>query len=138
MAWDHKRGTFVCDRCRTFIGMSTRQDKFLGKKGEGKKAGDPYVSVSWVAFFEPEKENRSYNKSTIYCWDCEKDFIKVIEKFNKRTSIKRKVGGDSPRVFTRTSLLLDVRLRKKSKRIARKYFPSACSYGQKGNQVDER
>jgi hypothetical protein len=78
MAWDQKRGGHYCDRCDASIWMDNRQDRFRTPQGE--KAGDPYVSVSRVAFFEKDKPLYSGFQ---YCFDCEPVVMNVLAALNK-------------------------------------------------------
>ena len=84
MSWDPKRLGFYCSRCDAQINMVFRQERFLGKYGEGKKNSDPYVSVSYCAFFEEDKKKYAYQGAYHYCWDCEKDLSKLIQEFNSK------------------------------------------------------
>lgn len=79
MAWDKVRMGHYCDRCDASIWMDVRQEKFRGKNGEGSKAGDPYLSVSRVAFFDPEKPLYS---GFMYCFDCEPVVMAVLKALN--------------------------------------------------------
>ncbi|TXH09060.1 MAG: hypothetical protein E6R04_09275 [Spirochaetes bacterium] len=92
MSWDPKRLGFYCSRCDAQINMVFRQERFLGKYGEGKKNSDPYVSVSYCAFFEEDKKKYAYQGAYHYCWDCEKDLSKLIQEFNTKF-VKVSGGG---------------------------------------------
>jgi hypothetical protein len=72
--------------------MVFRQERFLGKHGEGKKNSDPYVSVSYCAFFEEDKKKYAYQGAYHYCWDCEKDLSKLIQEFNTKVRESRSGG----------------------------------------------
>jgi len=79
MSWNKEKGGFYCDRCGdTAIWMDVRQERFKGPPGP--KAGDPYLSVSWVAFADPNKPNFG---GFHYCFDCEPTVIAVIKALNK-------------------------------------------------------
>ena len=80
MSWDKGKMGYYCDRCGASIWMDVRQEKYLGPKGEGSKAGDPYLSVSRHAFFEPEKPIYSGYQ---YCFDCEPMVMQVLAALNK-------------------------------------------------------
>ena len=84
MSWDPQRLGFYCSRCDAQINMVFRQERFLGKYGEGRKNSDPYVSVSYCAFFEEDKKKYAYQGAYHYCWDCEKDLSKLIQEFNSK------------------------------------------------------
>ena len=78
MSWDKVKMGHYCDRCGASIWMDVRQPKF--KTPPSYKAGDPYLSVSWNAFAEPNKPNFSGYQ---YCFDCEPVVMKVLEALNK-------------------------------------------------------
>jgi len=82
MSWNKEKGGFYCDRCGdTAIWMDVRQERFLKlNPTPGLKGGDPYLSVSWNAFAEPNKPNFSGYQ---YCFDCEPVVMKVLEALNK-------------------------------------------------------
>lgn len=81
MAWDQKRGGHYCDRCDASIWMDARQERFINNDPRtGSKAGDPYVSVSRVAFFEADKPLYS---GFMYCFDCEPIVMQTLQALNK-------------------------------------------------------
>lgn len=80
MGWDTERKGHYCDRCDAAIWLDIRQERFRGKKGEGSKAGDPYISVNHNAFFE---EGKGFGSSFMYCFDCEPVVIAVLAALNK-------------------------------------------------------
>lgn len=81
MSWDKVKMGFYCDRCEAPIWMDIRQDRFLKlNPSPGLKGGDPYLSVSWVAFGDPSKPNfHGFH----YCFDCEPTVVAVIKALNK-------------------------------------------------------
>lgn len=108
MSWDAKRLGFYCSRCDAPISMVTRQERFLGKYGEGRKNSDPYVSVAYHAFFEEDKKKFAYAGAYHYCWDCEKELSKILEEFNSKNPTHGAAGkGDSAGNDDGKVLLLD-------------------------------
>ena len=116
MSWDPKRLGFYCSRCDAQINMVFRQERFLGKYGEGKKNSDPYVSVSYCAFFEEDKKKYAYQGAYHYCWDCEKELSKLIQEFNSKSrSDGEGTQGAGRGNSDREVLLLDSDSRKSEK-----------------------
>jgi len=88
MAWDQKSGGHYCDRCEAAIWMDSRQKKY--QTPNGAKAGDPYLAVSRVAFFEPEKPLYS---GYMYCFDCEPTVMAVLKALNYERNREPTVGS---------------------------------------------
>lgn len=82
MSWDKVKMGHYCDRCGASIWMDVRQEKFRGPSGEGSSAGDPYLSVSRVAFLDPGKPLYSGFQ---YCFDCEPRVMQVLSELNKES-----------------------------------------------------
>ena len=81
MSWSKEKMGFYCDRCGASIWMDVRQERFLKMRpAPGSKAGDPYLAVSYAAFFE---DGKSYNDGFQYCWDCEPVVMNVLRALNK-------------------------------------------------------
>ena len=95
---------FYCDRCGASIWMSTRQEKYRTPRGE--KAGDPYVSVNRVAFFDDK--GVVHNDAFTYCFDCEPVVIETLTALNKAKpceKTKTETTAPEPSASTETSAL---------------------------------